>query len=274
LAEYAGWLRAGGSASSTVYQRHGHLRRFAREAGVADPWSVTVGDCAVWLGVEHWAPETRKSAQMSLRSFYRWAVTFGYVAGNPAELLPRVRTFEPPPRPAPDHAVAAAFDGADDRTRLIIAFGVYAGLRRGEIARLRWSDAGEGFIRVNGKGGKVRTVPLHPTLRDLLEAELARRAAGDCGTGYRYRADLGIFVFPGRHGGPSTSDAIGRTAARALGRGFSSHTLRHRFATKAYSAERDLLAVQTLLGHSSPVTTKRYAQVPPGALERAVLAAG
>ena len=50
--------------------------------------------------------------------------------------------------------------------------------------------------------------------------------------------------------------------------------LRHRFATAAYAVERDLFAVQTLLGHSSPTTTARYTALPPDALHRAVLGAG
>jgi hypothetical protein len=46
------------------------------------------------------------------------------------------------------------------------------------------------------------------------------------------------------------------------------------FATLAYSADRDLLAVQQLLGHAEPEIAERYAALPAGALERAVLAAG
>ena len=48
------------------------------------------------------------------------------------------------------------------------------------------------------------------------------------------------------------------------------HTLRHRFATTAYGVERDLRAVQELLGHSKPETTARYVAVPEGALRTAV----
>lgn len=49
------------------------------------------------------------------------------------------------------------------------------------------------------------------------------------------------------------------------------HPLRHRFATRAYAVDRDLLAVQTLLGHASPVTTRRYVAVPDESLRRTVL---
>ena len=61
--------------------------------------------------------------------------------------------------------------------------------------------------------------------------------------------------------------------ARALPGEWTLHTLRHRFATAAYSAERDLLAVQRLLGHASVATTQRYAEPPRDALRKAVEAA-
>lgn len=54
--------------------------------------------------------------------------------------------------------------------------------------------------------------------------------------------------------------------------GWTLHTLRHRFATRAYSIDRDLLAVQTLLGHASPVTTRRYVAVGEDRLRATVLA--
>jgi site-specific recombinase XerD len=53
--------------------------------------------------------------------------------------------------------------------------------------------------------------------------------------------------------------------------GHNTHTLRHRFATKAYQGSHDLRAVQELLGHSSPQTTQRYTLVETDALNAAVL---
>jgi integrase/recombinase XerC len=62
--------------------------------------------------------------------------------------------------------------------------------------------------------------------------------------------------------------------ARVLPEGFTTHSLRHRFATAAYGVERDLRAVQELLGHAKPETTARYAAVPDGALAAAVAGVG
>jgi site-specific recombinase XerD len=56
--------------------------------------------------------------------------------------------------------------------------------------------------------------------------------------------------------------------------GITAHQLRHRFATAAYAHQRDLRAVQELLGHASPATTARYTAVPDRAKFDAVMAAG
>jgi site-specific recombinase XerD len=66
---------------------------------------------------------------------------------------------------------------------------------------------------------------------------------------------------------------VSKLLSRALGAGWTAHQLRHRFASTAYAAERDLRAVQELLGHSKPETTARYTAIPEGAKRAAVLAA-
>lgn len=55
--------------------------------------------------------------------------------------------------------------------------------------------------------------------------------------------------------------------------GVSMHKLRHRFATRAYAVDTDLLNVQALLGHASTGTTRRYVALPKAGLRRTVLTA-
>lgn len=63
---------------------------------------------------------------------------------------------------------------------------------------------------------------------------------------------------------------VGVLMARALPGKLTAHTLRHAFATKVYRNTLDLLAVQELLGHASPETTRHYVQLPEDSLRRAV----
>lgn len=69
------------------------------------------------------------------------------------------------------------------------------------------------------------------------------------------------WLFPGRFGGPVTPDYVGRRLSKLLGPGWTAHTLRHRYAQAVYSGSGNVLALQSLLGHSSPETTLRYVEV-------------
>lgn len=270
LASYLTYLRAAGMRHGTIRLRKVQLSRVEDQLGPLE--TLTNHDLIGWLSIHDWEPETRRSNRTALAGFYRWAVDEGLIEVNPARRLPVIRVPSGVPRPAPAYVLAQALKNATDRNRLMIKLAAFAGLRRSEIANLRWADVTWSGLRVNGKGGRVRAVPLLPTLRDELEAERQRREAGTYGTGWRFEIDpLSLYVLPGRDGvGPISADCVGRTLARLLGDGWTGHTLRHRFATEAYAVERDLLAVQQLIGHSRPETTARYTAIPDGAARRAV----
>lgn len=245
-------LRAAGCSPTTVRLRRSHIERALSWFDVPSPWVVTHDQMVEYLGSHDWAPETRKSVRASLRGFYAWAEDAGHVDIDPARKLPRVAVPAGRPRPAPGDIVASALERATPRERLMVMLAAYAGLRRAEIARLHSRDVLGDELRVKGKGGRVRTLPLHP----LLAQELAGRQG---------------WIFPGGDDGHLSPDRVGRILSRLLGAGWTAHTLRHRFATRAYAADRDLLSVQQLLGHSSVATTQRYTKLPDDALRRAVL---
>lgn len=255
LDRYGSWLRAQGTAAGTVRLRLHYLSRLADFHDGRDLLALTLDDLVDFMCANSWAPETRKSARAALRGFYQWATDTDRVARNPARLLPPVKVPAGHPRPAPEVIVDRALRHAKPQDLLMIMLAAYAGLRRAEISRVHTRDIIGTDLRVVGKGGRVRHVPLHPDLHQAL-----------------LLVDEGwVFGIDGR---PMTPDAVGKRLRRALGDGWSAHTLRHRFATRAYSAERDIRAVQTLLGHSKPETTARYTAVPDGALRTAVMAAG
>lgn len=250
---YAAWCDAGGKRRSSTYIRTRYLHRLARHV---DLLGASEADLVAWMGAHRWAPETRRSVRSSLLCFYTWAQVHELRADNPVVNLPPVRVPPPCPRPVSDSALRAARMRAGANGRLMLDLGALAGLRRAEIAGLRRDDVDGDLVRVRGKGGRVRVIPV--------PAELAARLLA-CPPGP---------VFPGRFGGCVCPDHVGRTLSRLLGEGLTAHSLRHRYATRAYAGTRDILALQELLGHSSPETTRRYVRVSMEALRATAAAAG
>lgn len=276
VAEYGAWMRSSSKSDGTIGQ-YGYRLKLLSELA-ASPWSITTMQLSMWLSNPDWSAQTKRCSAVAVGSFYRWAVKAGHVPESPAEGLDVVRVPRGVPRPAAEDALRAALAASDDRARLVLMLAAYAGLRRSEIAGLHWSQVAGTHLIVEGKGRKVRMVPLDPEgdLALELRAEQARRRAGRPGEGFpRAATDVG-YLFPStaRPGEPMTPAHLGKIATRALPGHWTVHTLRHRFATNAYAAERDLQAVQQILGHSRPETTAIYAQVPDGALLAAVRSAG
>lgn len=250
---YTTTLVAAGRSPGTIRLHRHYLRHVA--ATVPRPWTATTAQLVAALAVEHWSPETRKSARGTLVAFYRWGHLAGHVETDPTLGLPAITVPAGQPRPAPETILARATLLADDRTRLMLALAAYAGLRCCEIARVHTTDLVGDTLYVTGKGGKTRTVPI--ARPELLAA--IRRAGG--------------WLFPGRCEGHLAPGTVTHILSAALPDHWTGHTLRHRFASRAYAGTRDLLAVGAILGHSRPETTQRYVLMPDDALRAAVAAA-
>lgn len=274
ITDFLAFLRAGGRSVGTIRMRRWQLTDLSEL--YTDPWLVTGDDLVTWLSRPDLSAEYRRTLRGSVRMFYAWAVKTGRTDRNPAADLDPIRVPRGLPRPIPLAALQEALSGADDRQRLILLLGACAGLRRAEIAELRFSDLIAGQLLVRGKGGVQRLVPLHPTLRQELDAERARRAMGHHGSGFggEFLTVDGPIFPSARSPQPLTPYRVGELAAGCLPAGWTLHTLRHRFASQAYAAQRDLRAVQELMGHSKPETTARYAAVPDGAKLAAVAGVG
>ena len=171
------------------------------------------------------------------------------------------------PRPvSPDEAVALAQDiaetareswiGARDWAALLLLYG--AGLRIGEAMGLMGDVLPLGdTLRVTGKRGKTRIVPLLPQVRAAIEAYVA---------GCPYPAGREEPLFRGARGGPLSAALIRRAvqgARRRLGLSdrTTPHALRHSFATHLLGRGADLRSLQELLGHASLSSTQIYTQV-------------
>ena len=211
------------------------------------------------------SPATLARKGASIRAWYEHRVRRGALADNPARRLasPRRR------RPLPDVVgvddafalleapSAATVAGLRDRCALELLYG--AGLRVSELVAIDLGDLidGRSAVRVRGKSGKERIVPLVSKARAALEAWLTRRG--------ELRATGGA-LFLNLRGGRLTARSVARHLARhALAAGVRRHVhphaLRHSFATHLLDMGADLRGIQELLGHASLSTTQRYTHV-------------
>lgn len=258
LQAYARFCRAQGMREATIRLRLVWLNCARRDVDLA---TATTDQLADWIATHgQWSPETRQSARNSFRSFYLWMQDTDRRVDDPSLKLRSVKIPQHLPRPVPTAVLRAALQRADDRDRVMLALAAFAGLRRGEIADLQWVHVEEDALRVTGKGGRQRRIPISPALADELAVHRAATGSGQ-------------WVFPNRSGSHLSPTTVGNRLKRALGGQWTAHTLRHRFATCAYAVQRDLLTVQRLLGHSKPETTARYAEPPADAALAAVLGA-
>ncbi|MGD8214622.1 tyrosine-type recombinase/integrase [Aestuariimicrobium sp. Y1814] len=256
ISAWIDYLRAASAAPATVRVRRKQLQVLAAECPVTDPWQVSAADLVEWQAGHRWARETARSYRSAVTGFYAWALRSGFVLESPADGLPVVRQSPPMPRPSPEWAYAKALEAAYPREALMLRLSAELGLRRGEVARVHTRDVvatEDGWsLVVHGKGNRDRLLPLP----ESIAVQLHTRAPGH--------------VFAGQVEGHLSPDTVGKLVSALLPPGVTMHQLRHRFATKAYAVDRDVLTVQQLLGHASAATTQRYVQLPDHAMRRLV----
>lgn len=246
-------LRAAGRSDGTIRLHRHYLTAAGRV--IPAPFSARPDDLLEVLARDTWGPEARKSARSVLRTFYRWAHGAGHMDTDPSLTLPTVRVPAGRARPTPETVYRAALRDADPRGRLLLKLAALCGLRACEIATVHTRALEGDMLRVRGKGARVRMVP-------VLDGELL----------YAIR-DAGGWLFPGLTDGHLSPGHVSHLLGELLPEGWTGHTLRHRYGTRAYAGTRDLLAVGELLGHSRPETTRRYVELPADAVRAAALAA-
>lgn len=248
IAKFLAHEKAGGKPATTRRARQEHLQHLARRVDATTPWELDGEALVAYANAQEWARETRRCRRASFLAFWRWGVATGRVATVVPEALPKIKMAQARPRPAPDRVYREALMRATPRETLALRLAAEVGMRRTEVAQAHTDDLLDDLVGwsllVHGKGGKERVVPLPGTLA---------RAIQDLPPGY---------LFPGDWGPGHLSPAyVGKIIARVMPEGWTMHTLRHRFGTRAYAHQSDLLLVQELLGHASPSTTRRYIEL-------------
>lgn len=256
------------------------FQTYLEEQGVGDPEKIEVNLIRAYLS--RLLRKNKKSSVgrkvAAIRACFQFALRKGWIQENPAVHLrsPKTEKHIPPflsegeaehlLQPDPDQAWLLQRDQA------ILELFYASGIRLSELAGLSWADVDFSIrmVRVKGKGGRERVVPLG---RVALEALKAYRAAVEEAalrdSGFRLADREAIFL--NRMGGRLTDRTIARrlkkrVLAAGLSPTISPHALRHSFATHLLNAGADLRVVQELLGHQSLSTTQKYTHISLGHL--------
>ncbi|SEL86998.1 integrase/recombinase XerC [Roseivivax marinus] len=283
-----GWIAAAGAlrgnAPATLSAYRGDVVEFiafmtahrAEPQGLAALSRIEVRDMRAWLaGLRSGGVGSRSVARKlsAVKAFYRWlAEREGFEPT--AVLTTRAPRFQKKlPRPMTEDAardmigtVESQADGwiaARDAAVVTLLYG--CGLRMSEALGLTGASVPLAeALRIVGKGGKERVVPVLPVARTAVDRYVALCPF-----------DLGAEdpLFRGARGGPLNARLVRKATERArlqlgLPSSATPHAFRHSFATHLLASGGDLRAIQDLLGHASLSTTQAYTSVDGAHLMR------
>lgn len=268
-------LRAERTLSTHTVEAYGrdvrrYLELLARH-GHTGPDTAVRADVEALLATLHESgvgPRSAARVLSSLRAFHRHRAERHESAPDPTDEVPGPRLGrtlpEPLSRAEVEALLAAPSDGSPEavRDRAMILLLWASGLRVTELCGLPLGalDRRQGVVRVRGKGGKERLVPVSTRALEGLDEYVTGARTVLLGG----RASRDLFVT--RRGGRMTRQNFWARLARCaraagVAREFSPHTLRHSFATHLLAGGADLRAVQAMLGHSQLATTEIYTHV-------------
>ncbi|WP_167646626.1 tyrosine recombinase XerC [Mameliella alba] len=278
----ANWLEAckalDGAAENTLNAYRADVLDFiafltahhAEPQGLAPLSAVTTTDMRSWMAHLRRREVGARSVARKLsavKGFYRWlARREGFEAT--AVLSARAPKFQKKlPRPLTEDAARAMIDtvemqstdswqGARDAAVVTLLYG--CGLRISEALGLKGRDLPlDSTLRILGKGGKERLVPVLPVAIKAVDSYLALCP---------YPVEPDQALFRGARGGPLNPRIVTKVTEKArmqlgLPASATPHAMRHSFATHLLAAGGDLRAIQELLGHASLSTTQAYTAV-------------
>ena len=256
------------------------LLGYLEQEGV-DPLSVKLEDLehfAAMLSDHGISAKSQARILSGVRSFYRYLVLDGYLDVDPTELLESPHL----PQHLPEYLSTEEVDALENsidltsneghRNRAIIEVFFSCGLRVSELTNLKLSDLflPQGFIRVNGKGGKQRLVPISERAIHELELWFDDRRQ------MKIKPGEEDYVFLNRRGHHLTRTMIlimvkRQAEAAGIKKTISPHTLRHSFATALLKGGADLRIIQELLGHADLGTTEIYTHMDDESLRQEIL---
>ena len=266
----------GNQSTRRAYQNA--LQDFMRFTGIVRPdefRSVTRAHVIAWrdeLATRALSGMTVRHRLAALSSLFEYLCEKNAVTHNPVKGVkrPPVEGYEGKTPALGDHQARALLDAPDSaslkgkRDRAMLATLLYHALRRDELCKLKLKDfrherRGVAHLKVSGKGGKTRYVPLHPAAGGLVLDYLEAAGHGQDDAGALFRP-----IHNNRGGGaqkaitPDGVYKIVRGYSRELGFEIGAHALRATAATNALDHQADIAKVQEWLGHANIATTRIY----------------
>ena len=278
VVDYLAHVRAErGLSANTVAAYRRDLARyeaFLAARGIGELAEVTPVEITEFVRSLGQAPSSVARHVVSVRNLHAFAADEGVAPSNPAAEVSPPKIPQRLPKALTVDAVARILDAPDRRDVVglrdaaLLELLYATGARVSEVCDLDVDEARvaldnpDAGLRLRGKGGKERIVPLGSYAARALDDYLVRSRPALAAKGSRFDHAL-LLNQQGRRLGRQSAWALIRRAAAAAGvtEGVSPHSLRHSFATHLLDGGADLRVVQELLGHASVATTQIYTLV-------------
>lgn len=280
---YAAYVRGLRNYSQvTVKCRRGAVRFFVAQTGIRNLCGVSEEAAREFLLQGRikrgWSVATFLTYLKHLNVFFAWGVEHGYANANPFAGMEKPRLQNTLPRRLTCEEAERLLQACPQlhyrnrfrqlRSQAVIAMMLYTGLRRAEILNLRREhvDLQTGVLCVvQGKGGKDRNLPINSRLSGILETYMAERQTCGVSNPYFFNSVLGDR--------PLSERELRRLIERLkvhTGLNFSSHALRHTFATLMLEGGCDIYSLSRMMGHSKITTTTIYLSASTKLLARSI----
>jgi len=273
LAEpYSSFIESRKTVSTRTDYRY-RLNRFAHWLVLQglSPFTITPKQLSAYLATlrDENCPVSIAHHAHVLHSFFKYLIATEQIYRDPSCIFSELGLHRRPPAPRPVDGgirermvLSLRYTTVHEiRCSLVVLMGLWEGLRIGETAALEWDKIhfNTDEFSVMGKGQKIRTMPMHPTVRAALWKLREMQADLFSKTPNRYVFQTtGAFSHPSR--GTMTRWFIEACSWTPNLPHFTPHALRHTFGTMLADAGRSVYEIRDLMGHASIYMSEIYVQ--------------
>lgn len=226
----------------------------------------------VFLKAQQYADSSLCRASVSIRVFYRFLLREAFITNNPLRSIETPRLWKTIPNILTENEVERLLrapcgeDFVTCRDKAILELFYATGIRVSELCSLSIYDVDDQFIKVFGKGGKERLVPIGIRALTAIDQYLLNHRGS-------FDSDKNRFLFISKRGKPLDRIALWQIVKKyakmaGISKIISPHTLRHSFATHLLEHGAELRVIQEMLGHSNISSTDRYTHLGCSEVQR------